>query len=171
MISPSVKAMKPPCGCSSVPGFDFKGVKLPLASMIPTAPAVGGFFATVYSHAVSVSRQLEINLPLIGLSYRPRMLPSARDVTVDDSWSTIESDLARVDRRDLAQKLEVLPARPPASLADLATAEHVEDCAAEKRDRPVVPGAEPLQVRSSPREPDDEPDEARHGPSLRHRAR
>ena len=38
MISPSVKAMKPPCGCSSVPGFDFKGVKLPLASMIPTAP-------------------------------------------------------------------------------------------------------------------------------------
>ena len=38
------------------------------------------------------------------------MLPSARDVTVDDSWSTIESDLARVDRRDLAQKLEALPA-------------------------------------------------------------
>jgi hypothetical protein len=44
--------------------------------------------------------------------------------------------------------------------SDLPAAEHVEDDAAEERDRPVVPGPEPLQVRRSLDQPDDQPDEA-----------
>jgi hypothetical protein len=52
-------------------------------------------------------------------------------------------------------------ARPPRA-ARLAAAEDVEDRAAEERDGPVVPGAEPLEVRRSLNEPDDQPDEARH---------
>src|SRR3954452_16847176 len=49
---PSVSATKAPCGLSSVPGFRLRNVVSPvLMSTIATAPAVGGFFATVQSNA------------------------------------------------------------------------------------------------------------------------
>ena len=58
---------------------------------------------------------------------------------------------------------EVLRSLGPASTACLPAAENIEDDAPEQRDRPVVPGAEPLKIRRALDEPDNEPDQARHG--------
>jgi hypothetical protein len=60
------------------------------------------------------------------------------------------------------------PRLAPAAAGGFSAAEYVENGAREQRDRPVVPGAEPVQVRRALDEPDDEPDQTRH--RLLHRS-